>query len=75
MPNARRKEATAPSAKLLRKRERDLYFKQTAYWKQKWGLIVESEEEYKRIAEHSREIKRVLDIIPFLQTLKFVEKE
>ena len=75
MPNARKKETIAPSPKLLRKRERDLYFKQISYWKQKWGLVVESEEEYKRIAEHSREIKRILDIIPLIQSLKFVEKE
>ena len=75
MPNVRKKESVAPSAKLIRKRERDLYFKQIAYWKKNWGLVVENEEEYKRIAEHSREIKKVLDIIPLIQSLKFVEKE
>ena len=75
MPNARKKETTPPSDKLIRKRERDLYHQQVSYWRKKWGLIVETEEEYKKVAEHSREIKKVLDIIPLIQSLKFVEKE
>ena len=63
------------SQKLLNKRKYDLYKKQIAYWKKHWGLVVETREEYETVAKHSRDIKRCLDIIPLLQTLKFIEVE
>lgn len=74
MPNIARNKRADASPELLKKRERDLYHKQVAYWKKNWGLIVDSFDEYKRISPHTKEIKKVLDIMPLLQSLKFESK-
>ena len=65
-----KKNDNAPP-EILRRREKDLFKKQTAYWKKHWGLIVETEEQFKQVTENSKEIKRVLDIMPLIQSLKF----
>jgi|DEB0MinimDraft_12_1074336.scaffolds.fasta_scaffold04524_4 hypothetical protein len=59
------------SPEILRRREKDLFKKQTAYWRKNWGLICETEEQFREITENSKEIKRVLDIMPLIQSLKF----
>ncbi len=59
------------SPQLIRKREKDLYNKQSKYWKKHYGLIVESEDQFKRIAPHTKEIKKVLHIIPLIKSLRF----
>ena len=63
------------SQKVINKRKYDLFHKQKAYWKKHWGLIVDTQEEYEIVAQHSREIKKCLDIIPLIQSLKFIEVE
>ena len=60
-----------PTPQQIRRREKDLYNKQTKYWRKHYGLIVDSEDEFKRIAPHTKDIKKVLHIIPLIKSLKF----
>ena len=60
-----------PSPQLIRKREKDLFNKQSKYWRKHYGLIVENEDEFKSIAPHTKEIKKVLHIIPLIKSLRF----
>jgi hypothetical protein len=71
MPNIKKPEQKEPSPQLIRIRQKDLFRKQTKYWRKKYGLIIETEEEYKEIAPHTKELKKVLHIIPLIKKLRF----
>ena len=73
MRNVSRKLNDNPTDALARKREYNLYHKQTTYWKKHWGIIVDDMELFRAISENSRDIKRALHLIPIIQKLKLVE--